>query len=258
MSNSDYLVGEGQYVYAENIEARNDPDFARLISADNDGLLTNGQNVLAMEALDNNTVAYFAENGQIFHSNSTDNTPEHTLVNTEDIVDSFSFNDELYFITNHGTSNPFQLHKNGAATTLNPSYEIQEDNSFVVGEEPNVFRNVGQTTGSGYGKAQQFILSENTYLRNVKVTMYKVGSPDGNVTCKIYDNTDGNGTLLATATNTISAASLTASTSGQEYTFTFNTDYIGSSNIYVLFEKTGTIDVSNHVAINALNGQTAP
>lgn len=114
--------------------------------------------------------------------------------------------------------------------------------------------------GAGEGKSAvarlfNVDLAENgTYLTGITIPLAKVGSPDVNLTAKLYGATTTslntaalNGTLHDTSITTWNSASISTDTYG--YNFVFNSTYqlVGGACYYAVIEMEGNGDASNYI-----------
>jgi hypothetical protein len=87
-----------------------------------------------------------------------------------------------------------------------------------------------------------------SYIAEVVVTLEKVGTPTGTITCTLNANNAGvPGTLLATSATTLSSASLTTGYLQYAFEFTPAINVTGGTEIFVVFEYNGTASTSNYV-----------
>lgn len=92
---------------------------------------------------------------------------------------------------------------------------------------------------------QEFFINTtpNLYLQEIRIKLFKTGSPTDNVQVKIYQSNKT--TLVATSTNTISWTTITGSEA--EYTFIFNNILLTNSTTYFFeISRTWSMDVSNY------------
>jgi hypothetical protein len=93
-------------------------------------------------------------------------------------------------------------------------------------------------------KAQSFTVPTGWLLDNIVVALRKAGSPAWQITCKIYSDTGT--TLLETASNTISEASVTTSYANYQFDFSWLTK-LTPWVYYVELSTSRADDLSNHV-----------
>lgn len=102
--------------------------------------------------------------------------------------------------------------------------------------------------------AQTFTPAANTTLQCTSARFYKVGAPNGAITCEIQNTTGGlpNGSVVATASNTIDTNKLHTNTSGEEVYFEFNNVSLVASTQYAMVIKTDlSTDASNYLIMKA-------
>ena len=89
----------------------------------------------------------------------------------------------------------------------------------------------------------------------VIVKLKRSGSPTGNITVKIRNGIGYDGPVLHTFTDTLSAASVSTSSSGTNYTFTSPTNTVAMSTGYsICVEYTGSSSSSNYIKIYVNSG----
>jgi len=103
---------------------------------------------------------------------------------------------------------------------------------------------------SGLNIANSSLVLAGKYLDSVEIRAYKVGSPTGDLNCKVY-NSDGS---LAGTSDAYDVSTLTTDTNGGWYTISFTTKppmYSGSN--IVITQTSGTNDDSNYPKIYFAN-----
>lgn len=106
-------------------------------------------------------------------------------------------------------------------------------------------------TFTSRGQGQSFTITGLTRIHNIKVYLRKLGSPTWNIQCRVYSWIGT--TLVATSTNTISAAALTGAATEQTFTFTpFDTN---TGTYTFVISKDGTTSWSNYIGIDT-NGSS--
>jgi len=106
----------------------------------------------------------------------------------------------------------------------------------------------GSSTPAGEVKTtgQSFTASITKVLDSIEVCFDKNGSPTGTVSMEVYTTSGGNpDVLIATANNTIAAASITAGTTNFfTYTFTTGTTLISGTKYFFLLRPSADQDIS--------------
>lgn len=110
-----------------------------------------------------------------------------------------------------------------------------------------------------------FVPTENGYLTQIRLDLFRTGNPVATLSLRIETcasiSTAPAGNIVATATNTIEAGSLTATTTGNLFSsFTFNGTYAlstGSAYAWILEANGATLDVSNAVNVHGYVTNTA-
>ena len=86
----------------------------------------------------------------------------------------------------------------------------------------------------------------------MKFQLFKTGSPTDAIQCQLYSDSSGEpGTLIDTASNTVSGAGLTGTK--EIHTFLFDAgNFLNVSNGYwLVLSRTGSQDVSNYYNVRA-------
>lgn len=115
---------------------------------------------------------------------------------------------------------------------------------------PNGVQNIGKVAGNQW-LATQFTTALAYALDSITLKLLKVGSPTGNINVYLYSDSGSNtpGSLLATASETLAASSLTGSSA--EYVFTFSGYSLSSATKYWTAVKSSVVDVNNWVEWSA-------
>lgn len=117
-------------------------------------------------------------------------------------------------------------------------------------------QNLGQASGDQYVYSKftswdSLQATNYRYVSSVMVSLKKVGSPTGNILCKLYANNAGApGTLLATSSVTYAATNLSTSSKYVEFTFDTFPDMNFSTDLFIRFENS-VVNASNYVQIDA-------
>src|SRR3990167_2404058 len=106
-------------------------------------------------------------------------------------------------------------------------------------------------TGNLQEEAQEFTPTASIICHQIKLYLYKTGSPTDNVYLTIRTDSSGlpSGTILGTS-GTIAGSSI--ATVGTEYTFTFTTPVLLSSGVtyHFVISRDGARDTANYYRIN--------
>jgi hypothetical protein len=154
------------------------------------------------------------------------------------------------------------LIQNNTVVTGGGTYAIQVGTDGYINDVSNTTLSSTQKFGDVAGDtyiAQSFVTSSinsqshNSYLTGIIVYMAKVLSPTGTINCYLYSNSAGQpGSLVATATTTVSAASVAGSASQYGFIFRGTPYKMTAGGTYHLVVKIsgGSTDSSNYINLS--------
>lgn len=123
---------------------------------------------------------------------------------------------------------------------------------FITDTTSPAYRRISGGSGTEESQAQTFTTTRDMEVIAVKLKLFKESSPVDNLIVRIETTSAGvpTGTLVhANATGTISASSLTTSTSGANYKISFAGEFTLSSGVVyaVVLTRSGARDTTNRV-----------
>jgi hypothetical protein len=109
--------------------------------------------------------------------------------------------------------------------------------------------NASETIYGANWMAASFNMTQNCNVANVTLTMYKVGTPAGDITVMLEcaDDTTGKPNGTTVVSETLTAASITATVTGDNYTFDFTPTPIYAGANYSIVVKATSGNSSNYV-----------